>query len=395
MMRPGNIKLSASSAPRADGYWKTFDVGDRVEILNPHDDAHSTGTIQMVSGETPYGVLVDGMEDMGIHKWYTTEELELESPSADMDSADDPEASKRKKKRHDKMKMSAKTALPAIPVPTNRKVTALSTDGAIERWNPKVRAKAEDDEATISIYEVIGEDYWTGGGVTVKRIDAALRSVGNRDVTVNINSPGGDVFEGIAIYNRLREHQGKITVKVFGLAASAASIIAMAGDNVQVGAASFIMIHNAWVLAVGNRHDLRDVAEFLEPFDRALADVYVARSQQPLEAVQAAMDAETWMSGGQAVELGYADALLAADEAVTTDEPEPEEDKVKAIRRAEAALTKEMPRSAAFDLLNKIKGTSDSAPGGRPHPDDERPHGTSDSADLCPALAGLLATIRG
>lgn len=270
-----------------------------------------------------------------------------------------------------------------IKLTPNHKVTALSTEGALDRWNPSVRAASENDPS-ISIYEVIGEDPWTGGGVTVKRVDAALRSIGNKDVIVNINSPGGDVFEGIAIYNRLREHQGKITVKVLGLAASAASVIAMAGDEVQIGASSFLMIHNAWVLAIGNRHDMREVADFLEPFDRALADVYVARSGQELETVQAAMDAETWFNGSQAVELGYADSLLAADEVATTDEPPPEGDKVKAIRRIEAALTKEMPRSAAFDLINKIKGTSDS-------PRD----GTSDSADLTGELTKLLTTIRG
>lgn len=270
-----------------------------------------------------------------------------------------------------------------IKLTPNHKVTALSTEGALDRWNPGVRAASENDPS-ISIYEVIGEDPWTGGGVTVKRVDAALRSIGNKDVVVNINSPGGDVFEGIAIYNRLREHQGKITVKVLGLAASAASVIAMAGDEVQIGASSFLMIHNAWVLAIGNRHDMREVADFLEPFDRALADVYVARSRQDLGTVQAAMDAETWFNGSQAVELGYADSLLAADEVATTDEPAPEGDKVKAIRRIEAALTKEMPRSAAFDLINKIKGTSDS-------PRD----GTSDSADLTGELTKLLATIRG
>ncbi len=386
MPRPGKFRINAT-APRADGYWRPFEIGDRVTILNPHDPAHATGTIQMVSGETPYGVLVDGMEEMGIHKWYTTDEIELAAADDGEDPAmppEDPEAAKKRKKKHP-MKMSARTALPLLPASTDRRVTALSTDGALKRWDPNVKA-ASEDAATISIYEVIGEDPWTGGGVTVKRIDAALRSIGNKDVTVNINSPGGDVFEGIAIYNRLREHQGTITVKVLGLAASAASIIAMAGDSVQIGAASFLMIHNAWVLAIGNRHDLREVADFLEPFDRALADVYVARSGQELDAVQAAMDAESWFSGSQAIELGYADSLLPADEAiVTADAPSADGAQVKAIRRVEAALTKEMPRSAAFDLIKKIKGdTSDSVPSG-----------TSDSADYIPALAGLIETIRG
>jgi ATP-dependent protease ClpP protease subunit len=273
-----------------------------------------------------------------------------------------------------------------IRLNANRKITALSTEGALDRWNPGVKAAAEG-EATISIYEVIGEDPWTGGGVTVKRIDGALRAIGaNKDVTVNINSPGGDVFEGIAIYNRLREHQGKITVKVLGLAASAASIIAMAGDEIKIGASSFLMIHNAWVLAIGNRHDMREVADFLEPFDRALADVYVARAKQELEAVQASMDAETWFSGSQAVELGYADALLDADE-IKNDEPLPaEEDEVKALRRAEMALCHDMPRSAARDLLNKIKGKPDAAR------DDAKPD--AGDPELAAAAAGLLATLR-
>lgn len=271
-----------------------------------------------------------------------------------------------------------------IRLNANRKITALSTEGALDRWNPAVKAASETDPS-ISIYEVIGEDPWTGGGVTVKRIDAALRSIGNKDVTVNINSPGGDVFEGIAIYNRLREHQGKINVKVLGLAASAASIIAMAGDTVQIGASSFLMIHNAWVLAVGNRHDMREIADFLEPFDRALADVYVARSGQELTAIQAAMDAETWFNGSQAVELGYADALLPADAAVTDEEVPAEEDGVKALRRAEMALCHDMPRSAARDLLNKIKGKPDAAPDATPDAGDP---------ELAALLADSLAILR-
>jgi ATP-dependent Clp protease, protease subunit len=272
-----------------------------------------------------------------------------------------------------------------IRIHANRKVTALSTESALDRFNPGVKA-AREDEQTISIYNVIGDDPWGGEGVTVKRIDAALRSIGNRDVTVNINSPGGDVFEGIAIYNRLREHQGKVNVKVLGLAASAASIIAMAGDRVEIGASSFLMIHNAWVLAIGNRHDMREVSDFLEPFDRALADVYVARSGQEMEAVQAAMDAETWMNGSQAVELGYADALLASDE-IEEDKAKAEGSRdVNAVRRVEAALCHEMPRSAARDLINQIKGKSGAAP--------EPATPDAGDPDFVNSLASLLASTR-
>ena len=125
---------------------------------------------------------------------------------------------------------------------------------AMERWNGGIKA-AKSDDNSISVFDVIGAD-WYGDGVTASRIAAALRAIGGADVTVNINSPGGDMFEGLAIYNLLREYDGKVTVKVLGLAASAASIIAMAGDEVQIGRGAFLMIHNCWVYAMGNRHDL-------------------------------------------------------------------------------------------------------------------------------------------
>ncbi|HEC0958195.1 TPA: Clp protease ClpP, partial [Klebsiella pneumoniae] len=132
---------------------------------------------------------------------------------------------------------------------------------ALERWEPEVRA-AGNDANSISIYDSIGEN-WEGTGVTAKRISAALRAIGDKDVVVNINSPGGDFFEGVAIYNLLREHPGRVTVQVMGLAASAASVIAMAGDEILMGDGSFLMIHNAWAVAIGNRHDMADAAKLL------------------------------------------------------------------------------------------------------------------------------------
>jgi ATP-dependent protease ClpP protease subunit len=96
--------------------------------------------------------------------------------------------------------------------------------------------------------------------ITAKGVAAQLRAIGDRPVEVQINSPGGDMFEGFAIYNVLREHPQAITVKIMGMAASAASIIAMAGDTIEIGAASFIMIHNCEVVAVGNRHDMAETA---------------------------------------------------------------------------------------------------------------------------------------
>lgn len=262
------------------------------------------------------------------------------------------------------------------------RVSPLPKPQALDKWNAGIRA-AQIGENVITIYDVIGDDFWTGGGVTVNRIDAALRKIGARDVEVHVNSPGGDMFEGIAIYNRLREHGHKVTVKVMGLAASAASVIAMAGDEIEIGAASFIMIHNAWVLDVGNRHDKRAVADMLEPFDAAMADLYVARTGIERAEIDRMMDAETFMSGSQAVEKGFADRLLAAD---YIDEDEDERDRAKgtnALRRTEIALCREMTRSQARALINEIRGTPGAASPATPG-----------AGDLTASLRALSQTLR-
>ncbi|WP_057626651.1 head maturation protease, ClpP-related [Stenotrophomonas terrae] len=123
-------------------------------------------------------------------------------------------------------------------------------EDAIEAWQPEMQAAASDPATSISIYGRIGQSF-DGTGVTSRIIAAALRSIGPRAVTVNINSPGGDYFEGLGIYNLLRQHAGEVTVHVLSMAASAASVIAMAGDRILMADHSRIMIHNAWGVAVG------------------------------------------------------------------------------------------------------------------------------------------------
>lgn len=180
---------------------------------------------------------------------------------------------------------------------------------ALERWEPDVRAAGDDSAATISIYDSIG-DNWEGTGITAKRISAALRTIGARDITVNVNSPGGDFFEGVAIYNLLREHKAKVNVNVMGLAASAASVIAMAGDEISMGEGSFLMIHNAWAVAIGNRHDMTATAAVLAPFDAAMAKVYSQRAGISEADAAAMMDKETWIGAEQAVADGFATGMI-------------------------------------------------------------------------------------
>ena len=239
---------------------------------------------------------------------------------------------------------------------------------AMERWNGGIKA-AKSDANSISVFDVIGAD-WYGEGVTASRIAGALRAIGGSDVTVNINSPGGDMFEGLAIYNLLREYEGKVTVKVLGLAASAASIIAMAGDEVQIGRGAFLMIHNCWVCAMGNRHDLAQVAADMEPFDKAMNDIYGARTGLSAEVIEAMMNAETYIGGSDAVEKGFADRLLSADE-IADDNDSPS----AALRKLDALLAKtDTPRSERRKLLKALTGSKPGAaadPAGTPGATDE------------------------
>lgn len=226
---------------------------------------------------------------------------------------------------------------------------------ALERWNPGIRAAADsEEERSISVYDVIGYDYWSGDGVTAKRVAGALRAMGKGPVTVNVNSPGGDLFEGLAIYNLLREHDGEVTVKVLALAASAASIIAMAGDTVQIARAGFFMVHNTWVVAMGNRNDLHEYADWLEPFDTAMADIYAAHTGEAVEAMQKLMDAETWIPGSEAVEKSFADELLPSDQV----EKGSGKASALAVRRIETALRASgMPKNEAMRLISEFKSS--------------------------------------
>lgn len=259
---------------------------------------------------------------------------------------------------------------------------------AMERWNGGIRAAHEGDNS-ISIFDVIGADFW-GEGVTASRIAGALRSLGSADVTVNINSPGGDMFEGLAIYNLLREYEGKVTVKVLGLAASAASVIAMAGDDIQIGRGAFLMIHNSWVRATGNRHDLAQIAADMEPFDKAMSDIYQARSGLDADTVDKMMDGETYIGGSEAVAKGFADGLLSADE-IADDDDSP----AAALRKLDALLAKtNTPRSERRKLLKALSG---SKPGAAATPEGTPSAATIENETidrLEAALSGLKAAAQ-
>lgn len=257
----------------------------------------------------------------------------------------------------------------------------------LAKWDVGVRAAEDAGSASISIYDVIGQDPWSGGGITAKRIDGALRAIGKKDIVVNINSPGGDLFEGIAIYNLLRAHDAKVTVRVMALAASAASVIAMAGDEVQVARAGFFMIHNAWVLAMGNQHDLRDVADWLAPFDQTMADLYASRTGLSVKEVTKLMDEETWMGGAKAVELGFANDFVPADQVAQDPAARAAAKDMLAVRRVDALLARQgVPRNERRSLIGSLKtGTQDAAGDAKPDA------GALQAADIQRVISTLIS----
>ncbi|MBN9242439.1 MAG: Clp protease ClpP [Mesorhizobium sp.] len=224
----------------------------------------------------------------------------------------------------------------------------------LAKWAETPLAADKSDDSTITMFEVIGEDWWTGGGVTAKRVSAALRSIGDKDVTVKINSPGGDMFEGIAIYNLLRAHKAKVTVEVLGWAASAASIIAMAGDEIRMGLGTFMMVHNAWGVVIGNRHDMREAADLFDGFDSAIVDIYEARTGMKRADVEKLMDAETFMGPSEAVEKGFADVV---DDGIEQPEGDAKnmDRGLMARRQTEAALARAgFTRDKRSELLTEM-----------------------------------------
>ncbi len=173
----------------------------------------------------------------------------------------------------------------------------------------KINALSEDD-AEVMIYDVIGWPY-NDASELVK----TLNGIKAKTITVRINSPGGDVFDGTAIFNALKNHSSKVITRVEGLAASMGSVIAMAGKEVQAYKNSMLMIHNAWVLAAGNASDLRDIADILEKIDGNIVDIYNAQASCGKKKIRDMMNATTWMTADESKELGFIDTVLEAGKA--------------------------------------------------------------------------------
>ena len=177
-----------------------------------------------------------------------------------------------------------------------------------EKTAPAFSAKSSGDSLSLDIMDVIGND-WFGNGVTGQAVSDAIKCSVVQEHHPEHNSPGGDLFEGVAIHNLLKATGKPVNVNVLGLAASAASLVAMAGDTCTMQLGSQMMIHRALAMAAGFSDDMRKMADTLDQVSDSAADLYVARTGLSKDKVLDMMKAETWMSADQAKANGFATAV--------------------------------------------------------------------------------------
>lgn len=186
------------------------------------------------------------------------------------------------------------------------------------KWTVRDAAK----EAEVWLYDEIGEDWW-GEGLTARGFIEDLQALPSsiEKVIVRINSPGGDVFEGFAIYQALLRDRRKIVTAVDGLAASAASVVMMAGDEINAANTSMIMVHDPWTIAIGNAEDFRAVGELLDQITGQIVTAYGRRELVDQAAIREAMRAETWYTAEQAQAVGLVDTVTESTVAVAAKVP--------------------------------------------------------------------------
>lgn len=233
-----------------------------------------------------------------------------------------------------------------------KNIQSKTPDRLKERWQPL--ALSDDSVESINILDEIGDDWISESDTTLNRVNKKLALADGKEITVNINSIGGSMFEGLSIYNALCQHKGKVTVNILGLAASAASLIAMAGDEIRISPSAFLMIHNSATIIYGDKNSMLDVAQKLSMFDEAMAKLYASKTGIDKAEIAKMMDDETWLDGEIAVEKGFATEILTKEVKATAN------NSIYALRKIDEILAKQgIPRSERRDLINQVKGTQD------------------------------------
>ncbi len=212
---------------------------------------------------------------------------------------------------------------PAIDLPSAdlidriRQSTRKAATPQLRTGVPDIRIEnAATETADVYIYDMIGYDPWMDSGIGAAQFGQELRAITAPNITVHINSPGGEIFTGIAIYNAIRDHPSKVTVRIEGLAASAASFIAMAGDEVRMAPHSMMMIHDPWGFVIGSAADMRAEAGVLDTLANTIASIYAEHASGPrggskggtAQWRQKMLD-ETWYTDEEAVSAGLADSI--------------------------------------------------------------------------------------
>ena len=198
------------------------------------------------------------------------------------------------------------------------------------KWKNQTEENAPTPERTLFLNGTIAEESWFDDDVTPQLFKDELMS-GSGNITVWINSPGGDCVAAAQIYNMLMEYPGNVTVKIDGIAASAASVIAMAGTKVCVSPVSMLMIHNPMTFAFGNTAEMQKAIDMLGEVKESIINAYEIKTGMSRAKLSRLMDAETWMNANKAVELGFADEILQRE---TSSENEMTEAAATAFSRA-------------------------------------------------------------
>lgn len=190
-----------------------------------------------------------------------------------------------------------------------------------ETTNPDI----QEDVRVLRINGAIAEESWLDDDVTPAVFESELNA-GSGPVTVWLNSPGGDVVAAARIYNMLLDYPGQVRVNIDGIAASAASVIAMAASRVAMSPVSMLMIHNPATLAMGDKTELSKALDMLESVKDSIINAYQLKTGLSRAKLSKLMDAETWMDATAAIDLGFADEILTSKRAPDTDENEPDEE---------------------------------------------------------------------
>jgi ATP-dependent Clp protease protease subunit len=173
-----------------------------------------------------------------------------------------------------------------------------------KRIHNGLKIENKTEESTVYIYDEIS--FW---GISADDFVKELQEISAGIIHVRLNSPGGSVFDGTAIYNALKQHSAKVVVHVDGLAASIASVIAMAGDEVHMGEGSYLMVHDPWSIMIGTADDFRQEADLLDKVGGTISGIYQSKTGKDETEIKDMMAAETWLTADEAVEMGFADKV--------------------------------------------------------------------------------------